>query len=182
MLTPGSSPYAILRLATALPPSPLYSFPLSALPHSMSRYAPLGWTINESVDVRNLAMELLRVIDERGNIPEWQNDTWAYWMYVNGIAEPDDWESVDLQEYIDEFKARVFRVIRWHAFRGRFAPSNHHARMRRIREIRGTIIADVVRYRREEANFNALRPEPVGHWFDDTLHGYTLEELRSRDT
>ncbi|KAJ3519642.1 hypothetical protein NMY22_g13109 [Coprinellus aureogranulatus] len=156
---PPSSSHPRYAPAPHIPLFPIIPIAHSFIQRQVSAYSMadrISFTFNQLIEMRVGAAELLRAIQRHSNLSDFENDWWSCYTAVNGLPVPNDWDEVpDYEEFIDEYRARVFRGVRWHAFRGRFPPSNREARMNRIEDINESITADRNRLIAIGADMNA---------------------------
>ncbi|KAJ3511257.1 hypothetical protein NMY22_g15705 [Coprinellus aureogranulatus] len=134
------------------------SHTLSVAPHILPRFISstdhavdaimaerVCFTYDQLLDLRTGAIELLRTIDRHGSISVWESDWWGRWS-GKGLPVPVDWDEVpNYEDFIDDFRLRVFKGVKWNAFRGRHGPSNTEARVNRINELQNSIDSDRAR-------------------------------------
>ncbi|KAJ3543801.1 hypothetical protein NMY22_g3014 [Coprinellus aureogranulatus] len=146
---------------------------------SMPRIRP-GWTLLQTFDLRVAAIGYLRMMESRSPPNAFHSDWTEYWDSAYGIPDPDNWDDVDnYEEYVEEYRRRIFRAIRWYASGGRFGHNGSASRQRRIRTILSGLVADLRHYRSLGISLGGRRAASEYRFlFEETMRECMLIEFR----
>ncbi|KAJ3550387.1 hypothetical protein NMY22_g525 [Coprinellus aureogranulatus] len=129
------------------------------------------WTNRQILELRHIAIELIRLMDNGGDLGRFINETWDAWVAFSGPPIPVDWNDVqDYSQFVVNYRWEVFRWVRWYAFRARLPPSNHRARVRRMAEIRRSI--------RDDSRLLAIRGINLDDVRDPSFESNVSDEIR----
>ncbi|KAJ3537415.1 hypothetical protein NMY22_g5596 [Coprinellus aureogranulatus] len=144
-------------------------------------YARPGWTCAQSVELRVAGVDYLEAIDQGTPTDEVLMDWFGYFLVVYNIPPPTNYtQVVNYQEYVAEYKQRIFRTIRWHAFQGRRSPPSSEDRRDFLRHLRRRIIDDIREYENNGVDLSSHRPPCFQLWFQETIRAWALRQYMTR--